>query len=113
MSLNTQKEDFSYAYIYTIASSMGYCLQAATRRLDDSGIDATITVPGKINTTIRELRIDLESLCLKRCAYWLSLRGRPPLEKQTTITVEIPRQNIFSPNALKTIMERIAAGENL
>lgn len=50
MSLNTQKEDFSYAYIYAVASSMGYSLQAATRRLDDSGIDATITVPGKINS---------------------------------------------------------------
>lgn len=146
---------------------MGYSLQAATRRLDDSGIDATITVPGKINSK-RLPRFDIqikstsrnilnsesikfrltaknydelrendpfvpqllivvlipkdinnwlsqteESLCLKRCAYWLSLRGRPPLEGQSTITIEIPRQNIFSPNALKTIMERIAAGENL
>ncbi|OKH44140.1 hypothetical protein NIES2101_28920 [Calothrix sp. HK-06] len=167
MSLNTQKEDFSYAYIYAVASSMGYSLQAATRRLDDSGIDATITVPGKINSkclprfdvqiksTSRNILKDEsikfrltaknydelrendpfvpqllivvlipedvnnwlsqteESLCLKRCAYWLSLRGRPPLDEQSTITIEIPRQNIFSPNALKTIMERIAAGENL
>lgn len=167
MSLNTQKEDFSYAYIYAVASNMGYSLQAATRRLDDSGIDATITVPGKINSrrlprfdvqiksTSRNILKDEsikfrltaknydelrendpfvpqllivvlipedinnwlsqteESLCLKRCAYWLSLRGQPPLEQQSTITVEIPRQNIFSPNALKTIMERIAAGENL
>lgn len=167
MSLNTQKEDFSYAYIYAVASSVGYSLQAATRRLDDSGIDATITVPGKINSkrlprfdvqiksTSRNILKDEsikfrltaknydelrdndlfvpqllivvlipedvnnwlsqteESLCLKRCAYWLSLRGRPPLEQQSTITIEIPRQNIFSPNALKTIMERIAAEENL
>ena len=167
MSLNTQKEDFSYAYIYAVASTVDYSLQATTRRLDDSGIDATITVPGKINSR-RLPRFDVqikstsrnvlkdesikfrltaknydelrendpfvpqllivvlipedinnwltqteESLCLKRCAYWLSLRGRPPLEQQTTITIEIPRQNIFSPNALKTIMERIAAGENL
>jgi Domain of unknown function (DUF4365) len=167
MSLNTQKEDFSYAYIYAVASSVGYSLQAATRRLDDSGIDATITVPGKINSR-RLPRFDVqikstsrnilnsesikfrltaknydelrendpfvpqllivvlipsdinnwlsqteESLCLKRCAYWFSLRGRPPLDQQSTITIEIPRQNIFSPNALKTIMERIAAGENL
>lgn len=83
MNLNTQKEDFSYAYIYAVSSSIGYSLQTE------------------------------DSLCLKRCAYWLSLRGRPPLEEQTTIIIEIPRQNIFSPNALKIIMERIAAGENL
>lgn len=167
MSLNTQKEDFSYAYIYAVTSSMGYSLQSATRKLDDSGIDATITVPGKINSKrlprfdvqIKSTSQDIlkdesikyrltaknyeelrendpfvpqllivvlipenvnnwltqteEFLCLKRCAYWLSLRGRPPLEQQTTITVEIPRQNIFSPNALKIIMERIAAGDNL
>jgi hypothetical protein len=167
MSLNTQKEDFSYAYIYAVTSSMGYSLQSATRKLDDSGIDATITVPGKINSKrlprfdvqIKSTSQDIlkdkfikyrltaknyeelrendpfvpqllivvlipdnvnnwltqteEFLCLKRCAYWLSLRGHPPLEQQTTITVEIPRQNIFSPNALKIIMERIAAGDNL
>ena len=146
---------------------MGYSLQSATRRLDDSGIDATITVPGKINSKrlprfdvqIKSTSQDIlkdesikyrltaknynelrendpfvpqllivvlipedinnwlsqteESLCLKRCAYWLSLRGRAPLEQQATITIEIPRQNIFSPNALKTIMERIAAGDKL
>lgn len=151
MSLNTQKEDFTYAYIYAVASSMDYSLQAATRRLDDSGIDATITVPGKINSkrlprfdiqiksTSRnilnsesikfrltaknydELREDdpfvpqllivvlipedinnwlfqtEEFLCLKRCAYWLSLRGQPPLDEQSTITIEIPRQNICAP----------------
>jgi Domain of unknown function (DUF4365) len=146
---------------------VGYSLQAATRRLDDSGIDATITVPGKINSK-RLPRFDIqikstslsilkeesikyrlnaknynelceddpfvpqllivvllpsdvndwvsqteESLCIKRCGYWLSLRGQPPVDKQATITVEIPRQNIFSPDALKTIMERIAVGETL
>jgi Domain of unknown function (DUF4365) len=167
MTSNTQKEDFSYAYVYAIASSLGYSLQTATRRLDDSGIDATITVPGKINSkrlprfdvqikstsqdvlkdesikyklsakNYDELREDdpfvpqilivvlipseasnwlsqtEESLCLKRCGYWLSLRGKTQKKNQTTITVDIPRKNIFSPNALKIIMERIAAGETL
>ncbi|MDZ7996049.1 MAG: DUF4365 domain-containing protein [Nostoc sp. EfeVER01] len=50
MSLNTQKEDFSYAYVYAVTATAGYSLQAATRRLDDSGIDTTITVPGKLNS---------------------------------------------------------------
>lgn len=54
-----------------------------------------------------------ESLCLKRCGYWLSLRGQPAIDKKTNITVEIKRQNIFSPDALKTIMSRIAFGETL
>jgi hypothetical protein len=167
MTLNTQKEDFSYAYVYAVAATVGYSLQPATRRLDDSGIDATITVPGKMNSkrlprfdaqiksTSQDILTEVsikyrlsvknydelreidpfvpqllivvllpsnlnewvsqteESLCLKRCGYWLSLRGQPPVVNQTTITVEIPRQNIFSPDALKTIMERIAVGETL
>ncbi|MUG99367.1 DUF4365 domain-containing protein [Scytonema sp. UIC 10036] len=167
MSLNTQKEDFSYAYVYAVTSAAGYSLQAATRRLDDSGIDATITVPGKLNSkrlprfdvqikstsqavtkevsikyplsikNYEELREDdpfvpqllilviipndvndwlsqsEESLCLKQCGYWLSLRGHPPVDNQTTITVDIKRQNIFSPNTLRMIMERIADGERL
>jgi Domain of unknown function (DUF4365) len=50
MTLNTQKEDFSLAYIRAISSSVGYSVQTATRRLDDTGIDATITVPGKLNS---------------------------------------------------------------
>lgn len=125
MSLNTQKEDFSYAYVYAVTASAGYSLQAATRRLDLSGIDATITVPGKLNSKrlprfdiqIKSTSLDVaketsikyplsiknydelrevdpfvpqllilvlipddvndwlsqseESLCLKRCGYWL------------------------------------------
>ncbi|MDF5727244.1 MAG: DUF4365 domain-containing protein [Rhizonema sp. PD38] len=167
MSLNTQKEDFSYAYVHAVTATAGYSLQTATRRLDDSGIDATITVPGKLNSkrlprfdiqikstsqdinkyssikyrlsikNYDELREDdpfvpqllilvlilddvndwlsqsEESLCLKQCGYWLSLRGQPPVDNLSTITVDIKRQNIFSPNALRMIMERIADGEPL
>lgn len=167
MTPNTQKEDFSYAYVYAVTAAAGYSLQAATRRLDDSGIDATITVPGKLNskrlprfdiqikstsqdvtkeTFIKyplsvknydELREDdpfvpqllilvlipddindwlsqaEDSLCLKRCGKGRSLRGQPPVDNLSTITVDIKRQNIFSPNALRMIMERIADGEQL
>lgn len=167
MSFNTQKEDFSYAYVHAVAATAGYSLQSATRRLDDSGIDATITVPGTINSkrlprfdiqikctsqdilkeqtinyrltakNYEELSYDNpfvpqllvvvivpdnvndwlsqseESLCLGRCGYWLSLRGQPQLTNQATITVEIPRQNIFNLDALRMIMRRVAAGETL
>jgi hypothetical protein len=52
-----------------------------------------------------------EELCLKHCAYWVSLRGQPQSENQTTLTVYLPRQNIFSVDALKNLMQRIANGE--
>lgn len=167
MALNTQKEDFSYAYVYGVAAAAGYSLQSATRRLDNSGIDATITVPGTIGSkrlprfdvqikcTSQEVRQENvlkyrlsaknydelscddpfvpqllivvlvpddvdewlvqseESLCLQRCGYWLSLRGYPQRTSQSTITVEIPRHNIFNVDALSLIMQRIAAGDVL
>ncbi|MBA3921339.1 MAG: DUF4365 domain-containing protein [Nostocaceae cyanobacterium] len=50
-------------------------------------------------------------VCLKRCAYWVSLRGQAESTNQTNVTVYVPRQNIFSVDALKTLIQRIAAGE--
>ncbi|MDF5708744.1 MAG: DUF4365 domain-containing protein [Nostoc sp. S4] len=50
-------------------------------------------------------------LCLKRCAYWVSIRGQPPTENQSTVTVYLPRQNIFSVEVLQALMQRIARGE--
>ena len=59
MNFSTQKEDFSYAYIYAVAAAAGYSLQSATRRLDESGIDATITVPGVLKSK-RLPRFDIQ-----------------------------------------------------
>ena len=39
MDLNQQKEQFSYAYIYAIASTAGYSFQIAAKPLDFDGID--------------------------------------------------------------------------
>ncbi len=59
------------------------------------------------------LRQSEAELCLRRCGYWVSLRGQPAMQNQTTVTVFIPRQNIFNTNALKTIMQRLERGEIL
>ncbi|MEC4813815.1 MAG: DUF4365 domain-containing protein [Scytonema sp. PMC 1069.18] len=48
---------------------------------------------------------------MKRCAYWVSIRGQPPTENQSTVTVYLPRQNIFSVEVLQALMQRIARGE--
>ncbi len=59
------------------------------------------------------LRQSEAELCLRRCGYLVSLRGQPAMQNQTTVTVFIPRQNIFNTNALKTIMQRLERGEVL
>ena len=46
MDLNTQKEEFSYAYVYAITSAAGYSFQRTTTPLDQLGIDLILTGVG-------------------------------------------------------------------
>lgn len=67
-----------------------------------------VLVPPKVEDWLQQTETEL---CLKRCAYWVSLRGQPQSTNQTTVTVYLPRQNIFSVDALKTLMLILASGE--
>jgi hypothetical protein len=51
-----------------------------------------------------------ESLVLHCCGYWLSLRGRDELANAETVTVHLPRTQIFSVDGLTEMMMRIAKG---
>ncbi|MBO1350931.1 MAG: DUF4365 domain-containing protein [Hormoscilla sp. GUM202] len=168
MDLNTQKEECSYAYIYTVASAAGYSFQRASSPLDKVGIDAIVTGLGvqgeqrsfpqvhlQVKSTSRNVLADREiryplrvidyerlrdnnrviplilvlilfpenveewlhqserELCLKSCGYWMSLQGSPGTENKETVTVYVPRKNLFTVDAMKRIMQRIGAGERL
>ena len=54
-----------------------------------------------------------EELTLRHCAYWLSLRGRPPSTNRKSVRLSLPRANVFSVEALRTIVSRIKAGDEL
>ena len=75
---------------------------------DDPLLLVVVLVPPNVEDWLQQTETEL---CLKRCAYWVSLRGQPQSTNQTTVTVNLPRQNIFSVEALKTLMQRIASGE--
>jgi hypothetical protein len=77
---------------------------------DDPLILVVVLVPDKVDDWLHQSETEL---CLKHCAYWVSLRGQPAIENQTTVTVYLPRQNIFTVNTLKNLMQRIAAGESI
>jgi hypothetical protein len=49
---------------------------------------------------------DEEALLLRRCAYWVNLYGQPHRENVATVRVQIPRANSFTPEALRSLMER-------
>jgi hypothetical protein len=69
-----------------------------------------VLVPDNPDDWLRQSEVEL---CLRRGGYCVSLRGQPAMQNQTTVTVFIPRQNIFNTNALKTIMQRLERGEVL
>jgi hypothetical protein len=49
-------------------------------------------------------------LLLRRCGYWCSLRGLEPTQNKQTVSVSIDRANLFSPDGLGQIMERLRTG---
>ncbi len=82
-------------------------------RYDDPYITrilVVVLVPDNPDDWLRQSEVEL---CLRRGGYCVSLRGQPAMQNQTTVTVFIPRQNIFNTNALKTIMQRLERGEVL
>ena len=56
---------------------------------------------------------DEERLILRKCAYWISLKGRGPITNQARITIRIPRTNLFAVEGLRSIMEMVKQGGDL
>lgn len=69
-----------------------------------------VLVPDNINDWLQQSEAEL---CLKRCGYWVSLQGEPAIQNRTSVTVQLPRENLFTLDALRGIMQRIGAGEPL
>lgn len=54
-----------------------------------------------------------DGLCLRGCAYWVSLKGAQAEPGKTKATICVPRSNVFSPKALEEIMSRTGSGGTL
>ncbi|MEG4166816.1 MULTISPECIES: DUF4365 domain-containing protein [unclassified Microcoleus] len=66
-----------------------------------------VLVPENIGEWIQQSE---QEMLLRHCAYWVSLRGMPETRNTNRITVELPRRNHFTPQALESIMQRISKG---
>ena len=53
----------------------------------------------------------VEALILRHCAYWISLRGWPAIANRRSIRLSMGPEQVFSPDALRAIMDRIRKGE--
>jgi len=49
-----------------------------------------------------------ESLITKKCAYWVSLKDAPDSNNETSITIHVPKSNVFSPETLTKLLTNIS-----
>jgi Domain of unknown function (DUF4365) len=82
-------------------------------RYDDPYISRLLVVVVVSENPQNWLKHSETELCLQGCGYWISLRGQPATPNRTTVTISIPRQNLFNPPALITIMECLERGNLL
>jgi hypothetical protein len=54
-----------------------------------------------------------ESLLIGRAAYWLSLKGRGPVTNTKQVRLALPRENLFTIDALRELMQRVRKGETV
>lgn len=53
------------------------------------------------------LHQSLDELCLRKCAYWVSLMGMPRSRNSSTVRVEAPVTNVFDQNGLRDMFQRL------
>jgi hypothetical protein len=163
MDLSAQKEQFSNAYLQSIASTAGFSLYKPM--VDDDSVDwgiaaqirtgiviaprlelqlkstaRTLQTPDSVRYPLKlknydDLRLDGFSIprilvvlllpeqspdwlrqtddetCLQVGAYWISLRGLPATTNSRTVTLQIPRANLFTSANLQAMMEQISQGQ--
>ena len=56
----------------------------------------------------------VEHLLVRRCAYWICLKGQPAITGSAkSTTVHIDKKNVFSPDALAEMMEKASREEDI
>ena len=72
--------------------------------------DPNAVIPAILILVLVPREIDLwthqtdEQLCLRHCAYWLSLEGEPEVPNTATVTVRVPLANVFDGGQLHELM---------
>lgn len=54
-----------------------------------------------------------DELCMRYCAYWLSLEGLPAASNTSTVSVHVPLANMFNSEQLSDLMDKVDRGESL
>lgn len=59
------------------------------------------------------LKINNNGTLLKHYALWCSLKGKKETDNKSTIRIELPKRNIFTPNELKRLLCLVKDGADL
>ena len=62
-----------------------------------------LSVPDNLGDVIRQSE---RRLNFRRCGYWVSLQGLDESPNATSVTVRVPRRNVLTPQALRSLMLR-------
>lgn len=68
-----------------------------------------VTVPDNLGDWLNHSE---QELAMRRCGYWLSLRGEPATTNTTSVTVQLARANQFTVAELGGLMQRIGNGQH-
>ncbi|WP_297799011.1 DUF4365 domain-containing protein [uncultured Brevundimonas sp.] len=59
------------------------------------------------------LTVTPSELVLRNCAYWANLLGAPEVENETSVTIDLPKNNRFDIDGLKALMDQSRTGKIL
>ncbi len=59
------------------------------------------------------LDVNEQQMTLRRCAYWKSLNNLPPTKNKKSVSIQIPRSNLFSADQLQNLMRKAATRNSL
>lgn len=82
------------------------------RLVKPSQIPRYLAVLGLPTEEVDWLSVSPDRLVMRRCAYWVSLAGKPEIANQNSVTVGIPENNRFDPDALMQLLERSRRGDD-
>lgn len=77
---------------------------------DQARILAVLVLSSDEMQWLRQTRTKLE---IRKCVYWISLRGRLAVSNRSSIRISIPKSRLFTVDALREIMDRIRRKEDL
>lgn len=94
-------------------SGVGTSIRYALKKKNYDDLTLTVHVPRilvlvTLPDDVEEwLKLTPDQLVLRRSAYWLSLARRPASDNTTSVTIDVPRENLLTPEALKRMMQTI------